>query len=272
MVGRGSDAAERLRHDGLHRDLVELGLVTELDATQLQQVVDRAPGAIRLDDHPLRQTFDDLAVGFVADRLREEAERPDGCLQFMADVGDEVAPDGLGPTLQGTVLDDGQATDSGRSAEGLSGDHERLGRRTEQFDLTTGRPPGDRFGEKLSEGGLDEHQAVTRLGVPAGHAVAEQVRAVLVADHHTLFDVIDRLAEAFEQVLAQRVSHGGARHRRWLADRRRCCPLDRNPGWRLGTSGASARRVRDDDGGKRHEQRDHHDDDGHDRVPQIICP
>ena len=199
LVRSRSDAADRLAEHGHDVEVAELGVVAELDAAQLQQVVDRGAGPVGLRDHPLGESGDDVGVGLVADRLGQQAERADRRLELVADVGDEVPSDRLGPLLQRAVVDQGQPTRLAPVVEGVGGDEEGLRRRPEQLDLATGRDALERQAQQLAHGGLDEHESVARLGEPLRRAVAEDVRAGRVADHDALFDLVDGLAEAQQQ-------------------------------------------------------------------------
>ena len=54
----------------------------------------------------LASRLDNLGIVFPVEGLGQEAERADRRLQLVADVGDEVAPDGLQAMTIGGVLDD----------------------------------------------------------------------------------------------------------------------------------------------------------------------
>ena len=93
-------------------DLV-LERLVDLDAGQFEQVVDRASDTERLGEDALGQPSDDIGVVLVEQRLGEQAQRPDGCLQLVADVGDEVAADGFEPSPFGHVVDEDDGPDRG---------------------------------------------------------------------------------------------------------------------------------------------------------------
>ena len=80
-------------------------LLAELDPRQLEQVVDRARHAVRLVDHALGDAVHDAEVVLVGQRLGEHGQRPDGRLQLVADVGDEVGAHGVDPPPLADVLD-----------------------------------------------------------------------------------------------------------------------------------------------------------------------
>ena len=85
-------------------DLVLGGLV-DLDAGQLEQVVDRAADPQGFGEDALREATDDIGVVLTEHRLGQQAQRADRRLELVADVGDEVATNGLEPASFGDVLD-----------------------------------------------------------------------------------------------------------------------------------------------------------------------
>ena len=102
-VDRGGDHVvdtERLR---------SLERVVALEPRELDDLLDQSGQPFTLLEHPTRKALDRLGVvGCVVDGLRQQANRADGRLELVADVGDEVAADGLHPSLAGSVLDQRQ--------------------------------------------------------------------------------------------------------------------------------------------------------------------
>ena len=79
--------------------------LAELDPRQLHQVVDGVRYPQRLVHHPFGDTLHDVRVGLADERFGEHCERPDGGLQLVGEVGDEVGAHGVEPTSLADVLD-----------------------------------------------------------------------------------------------------------------------------------------------------------------------
>ena len=73
LVGAGTNALHRLGDDVFDGHDLVIGRLVDLDAGQLEQVVDGAPDAQRLGEDPLRQAADDLGVVLAEQRLGEQA-------------------------------------------------------------------------------------------------------------------------------------------------------------------------------------------------------
>ena len=83
-----------------------VGRVVALQPGQLDDLLDQALEPLALGAHPLGEPLDRLrVVGGLAHRLGEQGQRTDRSLELVADVGDEVAADGVGLALAGAVLD-----------------------------------------------------------------------------------------------------------------------------------------------------------------------
>ena len=133
-----------------------------LDAAELEQVVDGAADPERLVHHPLGQPAGDLRVVLAEERLGQQAERADRRLQLVADVGHEVAADGLEPARSET-------SSTTTSAAGAGSRPRRAARpapRAPAAAARTGRGcgvvrlPVDGVGDELVDGRLDEGLAV----------------------------------------------------------------------------------------------------------------
>ena len=81
-----------------------------LDEGEIEDVVDQGRHTARLELHPVEQPGSDRLVVGVVERFGQHGERTDRRLQLVADIGDEVAPDGLDPLLIRDIGDlDGDA-------------------------------------------------------------------------------------------------------------------------------------------------------------------
>ena len=74
--------------------------------------------AVRLLEHPVGDPADRRRVVLIGERLGEHGERADGCLQLVADVGDEVGADGVDPPALADVLDGRERTALRRGSRG----------------------------------------------------------------------------------------------------------------------------------------------------------
>ena len=105
LLGRGQRARPRVTHQRADVDGLANGLAAELDARQLEQIVDRRRRAVRLVDHLAGQALHDLDVVLVGDRLGQHGQRADRRLQLVADVGDEVGAHRVEPGPLADVVD-----------------------------------------------------------------------------------------------------------------------------------------------------------------------
>jgi hypothetical protein len=100
--------------------------VVALQTGQLDDLLDESGQAGALCLHPSGEPGDRIRVlGRLLDRLGQQVERPDGGLQLVGDVGDEVAADRLDPPLAGAVLDQGQHQTAGQGSDARGHVHGR---------------------------------------------------------------------------------------------------------------------------------------------------
>ena len=107
-----------VHHGDVHRPLDHvvdvhhgrsLERLVALQARELDDLLDHPGQSVALGEHPPGEPLDRLRVpGGVGHRLREELDRPDGGLQLVGDVRDEVSAYRLDPALAGAVLDQRQ--------------------------------------------------------------------------------------------------------------------------------------------------------------------
>ena len=102
-VDGGGDRRVDVDHDG------RLERVVALEPGELDDLLHQPGEPVALDLHPVGEALHRLGVvGGVDDRLGEQADRADGRLQLVADVGHEVAADRLDALLARAVLDQDQ--------------------------------------------------------------------------------------------------------------------------------------------------------------------
>ena len=170
VLGEGSRSIDRTRHDVHDLDGVANGLLSQLDARELHQVVDRPGDPMRFGDHPFRHSAHDVRVALVGQRLGEHSEGADRRLQLVADVGDEVGAHSVDSPAFADVLDRRHR----RAALKSLGRHDHGDpRRTVQLEQLARRAAV----EGLAQGGLNgvvDEQAGVRPGHRLGARVAVQ--------------------------------------------------------------------------------------------------
>ena len=177
----------------------------ELDARQLEQIVDRPRRTMGLVDHARRQAANDLGIVAVRRRLGEHGERADRRLQLVTDVGDEVGADRVQPGALADVVDRGE-----REAV-----DQRLGMQEQHPPGRTGeldRPrPGHavrRVAQQPLDGRAEQHRLVA--GEAAGGGVAHLQHAVTIGEHDAGRQGIERGAQAVALGLRRVALAGGA--------------------------------------------------------------
>ena len=161
LLGGRTHALDRLGDHEVHGHRLARRCLLGLDAAELEQVVDGAPDAERLGQHPLGQPAGDRGVVLGEQRLGQQRQRADRRLQLVADVGHEVAAHRFEPAAVGDVVDDREPADGAAVVvERHRRDDERAPGRAEQVE----RPPSadtlSRLGEQLVDGGGHERLAV----------------------------------------------------------------------------------------------------------------
>ena len=92
---------------GRQRDRAEDARGPRLDARKVEQVVHDPGEARRLRADPRSQAGHNVGVFFAVECFCQEAERPEGRFQLVAEVGDEVAAHGFQPAQLGDVVNQG---------------------------------------------------------------------------------------------------------------------------------------------------------------------
>ncbi len=163
-------------------------IVRELDATQLQEVVDGAGGAVCLGDHSSRQPVHHFGILLRVEGLREKSEGADGGLEFVGDVGHEVPPHSLGAAGVGPVLDDRKGAGSMAIRERVRRHLEQLCRRAEEIDrlMLAGAVAG--VGQQSPHAVLHECVPVTGCGESRGGLVAVRLLASPIDDDNPVLD------------------------------------------------------------------------------------
>ena len=113
QLGRGANPLNCFRDHEVHRHDLSHRRPLHLDATQLEEVVDGSTDAVGLVHEALGETFAERGVVFGEQRLGQQRERPDGRLELVADVRDEVRADSLEPGSLRDVVDRGERPDGG---------------------------------------------------------------------------------------------------------------------------------------------------------------
>ena len=168
----------------------------DLDATQLEEVVDRATDAVGLVHESLGQALAHALVVLRVQRLREQRECADRRLQLVADVRDEVGAHRFETCALGRVVDRTQRSDDRtRFLERRHRDDDRSPRRTEQIDGATIGHASTARSEELGNCLLDERVAVTRADEGRGVHVAEHDAAGAIGDHDALCQRVERRRE-----------------------------------------------------------------------------
>ena len=139
-------AAGRTRSTAVGHDVGEHGCGSldeafAFDTAEHEQIVDDAIDPKALVAHASGQPLHDGRVVFVEQGVGQHDERTDRRLQLMADVGHEVAPDGVDALLFGDVVDDGDGAEDAPSPRwsGMRMHHERAFRRPESSDSRSAR-------------------------------------------------------------------------------------------------------------------------------------
>ena len=187
----------------------------DLDATQLEEVVDRATDAVRLVHESLGQALTHALVVFRVQRLREQRECADRRLQLVADVRDEVGAHRFETCALGDVVDRAQRADDRTCfLERRHRDDDRSPRRTEEIDGATIGHASTARGEELGDRLLDQRVAVTRADEGRGVDVAEHDAAGAIGDHDSLRERVERRRETIARCdrvgLARHGAIGGA--------------------------------------------------------------
>jgi hypothetical protein len=104
-LGERTGPVDRFSHDGADVDEIDDRCFPELDAGQLEEVVDRARHAVALVDHATEEPLDDLGIVLDGQGLGEHRQRTHRRLQLVADVGNEVGPHRIEAAAFADVLD-----------------------------------------------------------------------------------------------------------------------------------------------------------------------
>ena len=192
-----ADPLDRLGHDehGGHRLARRRAL--GLEAREVQQVVDDARHAERLEVDPLGEPRGHRGITLDEEGLGKQAEGADRRLQLVAHVGDEVAADLLEAPALRDVLDHGEHTELAAPVVDERGaDVERASRRAVEVDGPLGAATAPCLCEQLGDrlGG-------DRVAVAAGHEllgvlVAVHDRAGLVAQHEAHRERVEGASQA----------------------------------------------------------------------------
>ncbi len=116
QLGRGTNPLNCFRDHEVHGHDLSHRRPLDLDATQLEKVVDSPTDAVGFVHEALGETFAERGIVFGEQRLGQQRERPDRRLELMADVRDEVRADSLEPGSLRDVVDRGERSDSGAVA------------------------------------------------------------------------------------------------------------------------------------------------------------
>ena len=194
-------AVHRLAHDRIEAD--QLGRpqrIVPLQPGQVDDVLHQLGQPTGLGLHPAGEPTHGLrVVRGVEQRLREQCDGPHGCLELVADVGDEVTAYGVDAPRFGAVLDEQE--DKCRAERGDPGEH-RVGAAAEgsagqlQFGLADLTVASDRAG-KIEQ--VRRHDPVVSHDAVG---VGRRTRS-----HHLVGGVED--------------DRGGAQHRQHVGDPRR---------------------------------------------------
>ena len=133
--------------------------VGHLQPGQLDDLLDERGQADRLPLHPGGEVPDGVRVlGRVGHRLGEQAQRADRCLELVADVGDEVAPDLLDAARLGAVVDeDEHEVSSQRRDAGVDQDLRPAERAPGELELLLAdQAQPARFGDELAQLGVGQ--------------------------------------------------------------------------------------------------------------------
>ena len=198
LLGELAGALDGAVDDVADGDGVADRLLAELDPGQLEQVVDRAGDPVRLVDHPRRPSRWTTPGSVLVDqRLGEHGQRPDGRLQLVADVGDEVGAHGVDAPTLALVLDRRHRATARQRARG---DGDAPGRPVE-LERLRGSLAAERPARQRAHGVVDE-QAAVRAGERAAAGLRYRIAPVGVDD-----DDADR--QPIEHSFQRR--HGGRR-------------------------------------------------------------
>ena len=145
-----------------------------------------------------------LAVGFARPSVSaRSAEGADRRPQLVADVGDEVAPNGLEAAALGDVVDDRNRADKVVAVRDRpAGEHERAGRRTMQLER-----PRLVIATAAASSNSSTARATSRVGMPSADqgdrvVVAKHRRALGIADDHALREHVEGAAQSLASAAA----------------------------------------------------------------------
>ena len=206
QVGAWTHPVDGLGDHEVHGDGLADRRPLDLDAAQLEEVVDRATDPVASCTSRSESRAATRSVVFGQQRLREQRERADRCLQLVADVRDEVGAHRFEPCALGDVVDRPErADDRAIALERRDRHDDRAPRRTEEIDGATIGHTSTARREQLGDCLLDERVAVTRADEGRGVDVAEHDAAGGVGDH----DSVSEGVEARGQRSGDRLEHFG---------------------------------------------------------------
>ena len=167
----------------LQRDIARR--IIGLDTRQREEVVDHRGQAIRLEFDARRQLANDrriLVVGAVAEGLGKQEQGAYRGAQFVADVRDEITPDGVDAAALRHVFDDGNRA---VNEAGPADDDDSAGRSVQLDGLGRGEPAAS----------LGQHFVECRHGHSLRRMVSQQRRGGLISGGLDAADVGDYQSE-----------------------------------------------------------------------------
>ena len=139
------------------------GRFLRFDLREVEQIVDDPGEAIRFAHHALGELLQHCQIVGRGHRLGEQRQCPDGCLQFVTDVRDEVATHALdAPRLRDVVRERDCADHLTGRVQRERAQVQHLTRRTVELDLTFGDSAGQRLLQQLGERVLGDDLAMAR--------------------------------------------------------------------------------------------------------------
>ena len=179
------------------RDRLATRRLLGLDEAQVEQVVDDLAQSLGLLHHELGHVTGHERVGLRREGLGEDLERADGRLELVADVGDEVAANAIDPMdLRHVVHEHRRADRLVVVPQRDRLDLQHRSRRPEELQLALGGTTGSRLLEQVGDRSRRHRVDETRVAVPLGGLVAEDLVAVGVDDHQAVPEIGEGGGEA----------------------------------------------------------------------------
>ena len=197
LLGGGPDPFDGVGHDQVDQHRFACRCLLRLDAREVEEVVDDAADPEGLVVDAARQALRHFGVGLRDQRLGQEPERADGCLELVAHVGHEVTADLFEPASFGNVLNERDDPEWAPPVVDLAGPHlQRAPGRTIEIKRALRRTfvprPLQQLGHRLGGQGVAMAADHERVGAP----VAVDHTAVLVAEDHALRQRIEGAPES----------------------------------------------------------------------------